>query len=169
MLPRSSIDILASATSKPRRVTPRWSSSGFEGQTSSFAPPSTPGLSGTALAEDCHSNVGATRQPLSGVSLQFPTVSSSSLGPSHVDGQQEGATHSERNQSRSRVDVGIMSACSVSGLDPNKPLLCSSSLSSDPSIARRDIRSHPSRMSWAERIGKALGLLKDGRLSPFDR
>ncbi|KAH9171765.1 hypothetical protein EDB89DRAFT_1906748 [Lactarius sanguifluus] len=108
MLPRSSIDVLASATSKPRRVTPRWSSSEFEGQPSSFAPPSTPGRSGTALAEDCHSDVGATSQPLSGVSLQFPTVSSSSLGPSHVDRQQEGATRSERNQSRSRADAGIM-------------------------------------------------------------
>jgi len=39
---------------------------------------------------------------------------------------------------------------------------------SDPSIARRGVRSHSSRMSWTERIEKALGLLKDRRLSPFD-
>jgi len=40
--------------------------------------------------------------------------------------------------------------------------------SSDPSIARRGVGSHFSRMSQTERIEKALGLLKDGRLSPFD-
>ncbi|KAH8979260.1 hypothetical protein EDB83DRAFT_2560926 [Lactarius deliciosus] len=164
MLPRSSVDILASATFKPRRITLRRSSSGFEGRTSSFAPPSTP-----ALAGDHHSDVGATSQPLSGVPIQFPMVFSSSSGPSHMDGQQEGATRNERNQSRSRVDASITSACSVPSLDPNKPLLCSSSLLSDPSIARSDIGSHPSRMSRAERIRKAHGLLKDGRLSPFDR
>jgi len=40
--------------------------------------------------------------------------------------------------------------------------------SSDPSIARRGVRSHSSRMSQTKRIEKALGLLKDRWLSPFD-
>ncbi|KAH9051495.1 hypothetical protein EDB87DRAFT_1664548 [Lactarius vividus] len=119
MLPCSSIDILASLTSNQKHVIQRWSYSGFEGQTSLLTLPSTPGLSGTALVEDRHSVVGATSWHLSGVSVQSPMFSGSSLGPSHVGGQQ-GVTHSGRNQSRSRVDTGIMLARSVPSLDPNK-------------------------------------------------
>ncbi len=166
MLPCWSADILASAS---RRAAPRRTPSGFGGDFLSFAGPSTPGLSGTALVGDRNSVVGTgSSQRPSGAFVQPTTTFDSHLGPQRVDGQQERATCGRRNQSRSCVDAGTMLACSVLSLDPNKHFLYSSMPLSDPSIARRGVGSHSSRMSRTERIEKALGLLKDGRLSPFD-
>src|SRR6266702_5118367 len=166
MLPCSSADILALAS---RCVAPRWTPSRFGGDFLSFAGPSTPGLLGMALVGDCNSVVGAgSSQHPSGAFVQPMTMFDSHLGPPHIDGQQEGAMHSQRNQLRSCVDVGTMLACFVLSLDPNKHFLYSSMPSSDPSIARRGVGPHSSKMSQNERIEKALGLLKDGRLSPFD-
>ncbi|KAH9036081.1 hypothetical protein EDB84DRAFT_1398153 [Lactarius hengduanensis] len=61
-----------------------------------------------------------------------------------------------------------MLACSVLSPDPNKRSFCSPRSSSGPSSVRVDVESHPSRMSRSERIKKAISLLKDGWLSPFD-
>src|SRR6266702_820699 len=166
MLPHSSVDILDLAS---RCAAQRWTPSGFGGVFLSFAQPLTLGLSGTALVGDSNSVVGArSSQCPSGAFVQPMTMFDSYLGPPCIDRQQEGAMHGGRNQSRSCVDVGTMLACSVLSLDPNNHFLYTSMPSSDPSIARRGVRSHSSRMSQTKRIEKALGLLKDRWLSPFD-
>ncbi|KAH9020749.1 hypothetical protein EDB84DRAFT_1621797 [Lactarius hengduanensis] len=134
MPPRSSLDILASATSRPMRTAPRRTFSGIESEPSSSIPPSASGISGTALASDRGSFVGAgPSRHLPGASVQSPTPFVFSLGPSRVDMQQDGPRSS-----------------------------------SGPSSVRVDVESHPSRMSRSERIKKAISLLKDGWLSPFD-
>ncbi|KAH9066639.1 hypothetical protein EDB87DRAFT_446615 [Lactarius vividus] len=94
--------ILAFAPSKPWCTAPRRTPAGVENEVLSFALLTTLGISGTALVEDRYSVVGARlSQPLSGVSAQPPTSFSVSLRSSHVDGQQEEATHGGRYQSRS--------------------------------------------------------------------
>ena len=112
--PRSSLEILASASKKGRTAAP----SGLGILSFELPSASGSGVSGRGLAEGRESFVSAgSSQHHSGVSTQPPTAFSFSLGPSyvHTSGQQDRdeATRGGRSRSRSRVVAETMLACFV--------------------------------------------------------
>jgi hypothetical protein len=121
MLPRSSLDILASVASKPKRAAPK--QTGFEGEILSFVLPLTPGLStgtsatSTTEGPDSFVSAGSSQSAFS-LSFQPPMTPNSILGSPFIV-RQQGDTHRGRCQSRSQTDFGTMLACSVLDLDTN--------------------------------------------------
>lgn len=167
MLPRSSKDILSSASKK------RGSKPPPPGLLSFALPPASRvyGVSGTS--EDHHSEpllAPGSSQHLYGATVPSPTTVSFSIGPLYAHGQQEGTRRNRISRSRSLVDAvsTLASSYSCIHLCTNKCDFISSRSSSDYSGARLDVTNHRVRMSRAERITKVLGLLKDGGLGPFD-
>ena len=144
-------------------MAPRQTLAGFDGEILSVATPSTllatPGLLSATSAEDCGSLVSAgSSQNMSTVIFQTPITPSSVLGLPFV-AEWQGATRNEKGQSGSRMDTDPMLACFVFVLNPNK--CCYRTISSSATSATRgNVRSHPSRMLRAERIVKALDVLK---------
>jgi hypothetical protein len=166
-MPCSSLDILASVTSKTKCAAPKQTV--FEGEILQFVPPSTPGLSTSASTStegrDSFVSAGSSHSAFS-LSFQPPMTSNSFLGLPFIT-RQQGDAHRGRCQSRSRLDFGTMLACSVLVPDTNKHLLCSPRSLSDPSNASGDKTRAP-RMLCAERFTGAIDLLKGRQLSPFD-
>ena len=131
MPPRSSLDILASAIHKPKRVAPRWTPSGFEGNIISFDAPSNPPCRTPSRAEDPNLSVesGSSSSSSSISSFHFMSpVSGSLLGLPFVDGHQEGALGAQEHRAQvSRhfsmdSDSFTMSAVFVLFLRIYKPL-----------------------------------------------
>jgi hypothetical protein len=149
MLPRLSVDILASAASRSRRVAPRQTNSGFEGKILSFSSDSTLPLSGTAHVDDRRSaagtlaGIGLSQHP-SGVFVQPTTMFFHNFGPPIVNGQQEGATRNGRSPSISHVDAGTTTlAYSVLSPHTNKYAFISSRSTSIPSATGRNVEHRP--------------------------
>ena len=129
MPPRSSLDILTSAIHKPKRVAPRRTPSGFEGNIISFDAPSNPPCRTPSRAEDPNLSVesgsSSSSSRISSFHFMSP-VSGSLLGSPFLDGQQEGALGAQEHRARvSRhfsMDSSTMSAIFVLFLRIYKPL-----------------------------------------------
>jgi hypothetical protein len=114
MLPRSSLDILSSA-STTQRAPPKSTPLGLEVLTYAL-PPMTAVSSGVSGISDSgnHGSVphAGLSQHLNQVLVPSPTTVSFHLGPSYACGQQEGTTHDRMRWSKSLVDTCTMLAYS---------------------------------------------------------
>ena len=173
MLPRSSVDILASAVQKRKRAAPKRALSGFEGDVLTFDSPLDLPLRTCASAEELRPSIGSGPSLLSPIHFKSATAShfDSRLCSPSVARQQEGASgaHEHRAQVPSGLSMSpatTTSACLYSVYYAYMNALFSSS--SDTSIPQKVPESRPSRISRAERIQEVLTLLRGGNLSPFD-
>ena len=159
MFPRSSVDILASATSNSRRVSQRQTHSGFDGEIISFSLDSAAALSSTEHVGHHPCTPGPRSLQHRSGDLAQPAMLFHNFGP-----PEDGAARAGSSSIR-RLGMGTtMLACSVFSPYTNKPSFTSSGSTSNPSSAG----SQPAKMSRSERLAKAIGVLKDGWLSPFD-
>ena len=167
MLPRSSIDILASAAFKSAPRQPR--STRFDGEILSFSDLalSTAHIDHPRSAAGIGSNDSS--QHSSGGLFQPNTMSFHNFGPPLAEGQQgDGRRLSLR---RIDVDTSMLLACSVFCLHTNKHVFIRSRSMSAPSVASNNDEHCPSRssrISRSDRFANAINVLKDGGLSPFD-